>query len=253
MPTRQRVQWLALFPLPLLLSACMYMSGPATMQGHSSMQASTMQAQGSPSAAPPPTAPAAGGNPLALKFGPPDAARGKALHEGACQQCHGAGGVSTKADVPGLAGQITPYLHLQLAAFRAKLRPSAVMQGVAARLSDQDIADLAAYYTPLQPGPAWKADADARARGEKLFLSGDAGRNVVACQVCHGADGRGVSDNEVASVTNLSPGYGLNILHEFRDAPSFGGIVAPEAMRIVLKPLSDGDLKDLAAYLSSMR
>lgn len=225
MAVRHRVP---LIVLPALFTACAYLTGS--------------QAQ---------TAPA--GNPLALTFSAPDATRGKTVYDAQCQECHGAAGVSTKANTPGLAGQITPYLHLQLAAFRAKLRPSPVMQKEAANLSDQDIADLSAYLTALSPGPAWKADADARARGEKIFLTGDAGRNVIACQVCHGEDGRGVSPNHVASITNLSPEYAVSVMHEFRDAPSFGGIVAPEAMRIALKPLSDGDLTDLAAYISSMK
>lgn len=231
MTVRRRV---LLFALPISLSACAYLT----------------RAQTTPPQA---TTPPAGGNPLALNFAAPDAVRGKTVYESSCQNCHGEGGASTRTNTPGLAGQITPYMHLQLAAFRAKLRPSQVMQGVAARLSDQDIADLSAYLTALPPGPAWKADPEARARGEKLFVNGDAARNVIACQVCHGTDGRGVSDNHVASVTNLAPEYAVEIMHEFRDTPSFGGIVAPEAMRIVLKPLGDGDLKDLAAYLSSMK
>lgn len=225
----------ALFVLPALFTACAYLTNT---------QAQT-----------PPAAPPAGGNPLALKFDTPDASRGKIVYEAACAACHGPGGKSTNPKNPGLAGQITPYLHLQLAAFRAKLRPSpsGVMHQVAGKLSDQNIADLAAYLTPLQPGPAWKADSDARTRGEKLFMAGDATRNVIACQVCHGADGRGISANHVASITNLAPEYALEVMHEFRDSPSFGGLVAPEAMRIALKPLNDRDLKDVAAYLSSMR
>lgn len=232
MTVRSRVP---LVLLSTLFTACAYLTGT--------------QAQNAPASAAPP----AGGNPLELKFDTPSAERGRAVYDAGCAACHGAGGVSTRASTPGLAGQITPYLHLQLAAFRAKLRPSPVMQKEAANLSDQNIADLSAYLSALPPGPAWQADADARTRGEKLFMAGDAARNVIACQVCHGADGRGISANHVASITNLSPEYAVEVMHEFRDSPSFGGIVAPEAMRIALKPLTDADLKDVAAYLSSMK
>lgn len=224
---------------PLALSSCT----PTLASGQSAPPPMT-----APTAAPPP----AGGNPLALNFKTPDAAHGEQL-SATCASCHGAKGQSTNPKNPGLAGQIPEYLRFQLTVFRAKLRPSPTMQGVAAKLSDQDIADLSAYYAAQAPGPAWPADAVARARGEKLFMAGDAGRNVIACQICHGADGRGMAANGIAGVTNLSPKYAVEVMHEFRDAPSFGGIIHPEAMRIALKPLSDSDLTDVAAYISSMK
>jgi len=194
-----------------------------------------------------------GGNPLALKFSAPSAARGAQL-SATCQGCHGAGGVSTQPQTPRLAGQVPGYTRFQLAAFRAKLRPSPVMQQVAARLSDQDIADLAAHFASRPVGKAWKTEDTAlRARGEALFQGGDATRNVIACAICHGADGRGQDRLGVSSVTNQSPGYALEVLHEFKGAPSFGGIIYPEAMRIALQPLNETDLQAVAAYISSMR
>lgn len=204
-------------------------------------------AQGSAPSGPP------AGDPLALKFSAPSAARGAQL-SASCQGCHGAGGVSMNPGTPRLAGQVPGYVRFQLAAFRAKLRPGPVMQQVASRLSDQDIADLAAYFASQRVGGAWKAqDRALRARGEALFQGGDAPRNVIACAICHGADGRGQDRLGVASVTNQSPEYALNVLHEFKGAPTFGGIVHPEAMRIALQPLNENDLKAVAAYISSMR
>ncbi|WP_291426800.1 cytochrome c4 [Deinococcus sp.] len=198
-----------------------------------------------------PAAPA--GNPLQLKFAAPNLQHGQQLAAQGCAGCHGAGGASSKEGVPGLAGQIPSYTQFQLTVFRAKLRPSPVMQKVAAKLSDQDVADLSAYFAAQPVGPAWKADATARSRGEKLFQGGDAARNVIACAVCHGAGGRGVADNDIASITNLSPKYANSVLHEFRDSPGFGGLIAPEAMRIALHPLTDQDLLDVSAYISSMK
>ena len=103
-------------------------------------------------------------NPLALQFKTPSATRGATI-AGTCAGCHGRAGVSTQADIPSLAGQIPNYTQFQLAAFRAKLRPSNVMHQVASKLSDQDIADLSAYYAAQAVGPAWKAEPAARARG----------------------------------------------------------------------------------------
>lgn len=207
-------------------------------------------AQGTP---PPGGAAPAGGPPpgLVLRFGAPSAERGQTLSR-SCAGCHGPGGVSTQAAVPGLAGQVPSYTRFQLAVFRAKLRPSEIMQAVASRLSDQDIADLAAYFAAGEPGPAWAADPALRGRGAALFQGGDNDRNVIACAVCHGEDGRGADRQGIASVTNLAPEYGLAVLHEFHDTPRFG-VPHADAMRIALKPLSDDDLRALAAYISSMR
>lgn len=199
----------------------------------------------------PPAAPA-GGNPLELKYGPPDAARGQTL-TARCAGCHGEGLVSTNAKTPALAGQQASYARLQLAAFRAKLRPSEAMQRVAANLADQDIADIAAYVASLQPGAAWKSEDGAlRGKGQALFLAGDPARNLMACVVCHGADGRGDDRLGVASVTNLAPEYAVAVLNEFKGAPAFP-VPHPDAMRVVLAPHTPEDLAALAAYISSMQ
>lgn len=204
--------------------------------------------QGAPPAAGGPP----GGNPLALTFKTPDPAHGQRVAQ-QCQSCHGPGLVSQDGEVPGLAGQIPSYTRLQLAAFRARLRPSEVMWQQAARLSDQDIADIAAYAGTLRPGPAWKVqDAALRARGEALFHRGDGPRNIIACAICHGDDGRGGDRLGVASVTNLSPEYAAEVLHEFKNTPEFG-IPHPNAMRIALRPMTEADLKAVEAYISSMQ
>lgn len=192
-------------------------------------------------------------NPLALEFKTPDPAHGKAISQ-TCQGCHGPGLASVNSAIPGLAGQNPSYTRLQLTVFRAKLRPSAVMWQQAAKLSDQDIADIAAYAETLQPGPAWKvdsADAALAAKGEALFQTGDGPRNIIACAICHGSDGRGNDRLGVASITNLSPGYGGEVLHEFKNTPEFG-ISHPNAMRIALRPMTEEDLKAVQIYISSM-
>lgn len=191
-------------------------------------------------------------NPYALTFKTPSVAAGAKL-AATCASCHGATGVSKNSSVPSLAAQQVPYLRDQMVNFRAKMRPSAVMQPIAAGLSDQNIVDLAAYFNAQKPGPAWKADAAARKRGQVLFTAGDPKRNVIACAMCHGADGRGLASRGIASVTNLPPAYAYAVLKEFHDAPSFGGVVTAETMRVAVKPLTNADLKDLAAYMSSMK
>ena len=68
-----------------------------------------------------------------------------------CVACHGANGISLIPMYPNLAGQKEQYLALQMKAFRDGERKNMVMAPMAAGLSDQDIADLAAYYAGLNP------------------------------------------------------------------------------------------------------
>ncbi|HNR91039.1 MAG TPA: cytochrome c [Dokdonella sp.] len=67
----------------------------------------------------------------------------------ACQACHGADGNSIDPMYPKLAGQYADYLAHSLHGYRDGTRNNAIMAGFAATLSDQDIADLAAYYSAL--------------------------------------------------------------------------------------------------------
>lgn len=68
-----------------------------------------------------------------------------------CAACHGANGISQIPMYPNLAGQKEQYLVIQLKAFRAKERNNMVMAPMAAGLSDDDIANLSAYYSSLNP------------------------------------------------------------------------------------------------------
>jgi cytochrome c553 len=75
------------------------------------------------------------------------AGRTKALM---CQACHGLDGLSKVPDAPNIAGQVEPYLIAQLQAFKSGLRKNDAMSVVAPSLSDQDIEDLAAYFSAIE-------------------------------------------------------------------------------------------------------
>lgn len=80
-----------------------------------------------------------------------DAAKGKAK-TATCVACHGANGISAIPMYPNLAGQKEMYLAKQLKDFRSGSRKDPVMQPMAAGLSDDDIANLSAYYASLPAG-----------------------------------------------------------------------------------------------------
>jgi cytochrome c553 len=73
--------------------------------------------------------------------------RAKALM---CQACHGLDGLSKTPDAPNIAGQTEPYLVVQLQAFKSGARKNDAMSVVAPSLSDQDIDDLAAYFSAIE-------------------------------------------------------------------------------------------------------
>ena len=64
-----------------------------------------------------------------------------------CAACHGADGNSSIATNPKLAGQYESYIIQALKAYRSGERQNAIMSGFAAALTDQQIADLAAYFS----------------------------------------------------------------------------------------------------------
>lgn len=78
-----------------------------------------------------------------------DAAAGKAK-SAVCAGCHGMDGHSSNDLWPNLAGQKQGYLIAQITAFRDGDRSSPMMAPMVSNLSDQDIEDLAAYYTGLK-------------------------------------------------------------------------------------------------------
>ncbi|PTA68229.1 c-type cytochrome [Deinococcus arcticus] len=218
------------------------------------------------------TAPAPG----TLQAGPANAARGAAL-SGSCAGCHRAGGRA-----PDLTGRPAAQTQAALVAYRSGTRQHPVMQGVAARLSDQDIVDLAAHYAqaggapaappaatpstppaappattppaPATPPPAATPTAPATplARGKALYLDGDPARNILACAVCHGETGQGADDLGIPSLVGLGEAATLAAMKTYRAMPPVG-IAYPDAMRIALKPMTDADLAAVAAYVGTLK
>ena len=107
-----------------------------------------------------------------------------------CAVCHGPDGNSDNPTWPNLAGQHAEYTRKQLEDYRSGHRKNDQMAPMAMGLSDQDIADLAAYYASLEPrtGQARPEYLDA---GERMYRAGDAAMGLAACMACHGPTGIG--------------------------------------------------------------
>ena len=121
---------------------------------------------------------------------PGDPAAGKAK-SAACAACHGPDGNSTNPEWPKVAGQHAGYTAQQLRYFKeGELRNNAMMAGMVAGLSEQDMQDLAAFYA-AQTMSGGFADAELVALGRSLYQGGNDETGVPACMGCHGPAGRG--------------------------------------------------------------
>jgi cytochrome c553 len=114
-----------------------------------------------------------------------------------CLACHGLDGAGNAgAAFPRLAGLDAGYLRKQLLDYRDGRRSNAVMAPNVARMSDQQIEDVSAYYASLEvpPPAATGATAEQLALGETLVERGDWDNYVVPCKTCHGPGSQGVGE-----------------------------------------------------------
>ena len=142
-----------------------------------------------------------------------DAAAGKAA-SATCAGCHGPDGNSVNPEWPKLAGQGVPYLVKQLHNFKDGERKNATMAPMAMGLSDQDMENLAAYFSD-QTMSQGAADKSLVELGEKIYRGGNAASGVAACIGCHGPTGAGNPAAKFPRLAGQHAKYVENQLHAF--------------------------------------
>lgn len=100
-----------------------------------------------------------------------------------CTMCHGAQGMS-RSDAPNLAGQYPEVVSKQLLDYKSGKRASAIMAALSGNLTDENIADLAAYYASLPKARTAPTTYDESLPA--LVRVGDPMRNIAPCISCHG-------------------------------------------------------------------
>jgi cytochrome c553 len=185
-----------------------------------------------------------------------DAAAGQAK-AAVCAACHNADGNSVISANPMLAGQGARYLAKQLHDFKSGARANPVMMGMAAPLSDQDILDLAAWFSSQKPQTR-AADPAQVKLGEKIWRGGNLESGVLACTGCHGPSGRGNTLAGFPALRGQHADYVEVQLKAFRGAAR-GDLTGdkrendPEGiMRGVVKHLSDTEIKALSQFVSGL-
>ncbi|MEC8009631.1 MAG: c-type cytochrome [Pseudomonadota bacterium] len=186
-----------------------------------------------------------------------DADKGKAL-SAVCGACHGADGNSMIPTFPKIAGQHARYVNKQLHDIKNGDREVPEMAGIAAGLSDQDMADLSAYFEK-QSGSIEGADPELVELGEKIYRMGKEDGNVPACTACHQPDGQGLGLAGYPKLSGQHADYTAKQLMAFR-AAAREDINAKyrtndgEAMimRMAAKGLSDKEILAVSAYVSGL-
>ena len=157
-----------------------------------------------------------------------------------CAHCHGTDGNSSSGLYPSLAGQTKQYLYKQLKDFKEGRRTNSMMTPSVAVLSDQDMQELADYYSSqslvrgrFEPDPALIA------QGKKIA-------EEAQCAACHQPRFKGL--NEFPRLTRQKHTYTIKQLKDYRDGArtNDNGVMAPAA-----KNLTDDQIEALAHYLSS--
>lgn len=169
-----------------------------------------------------------------------------------CGACHGPDGNSPAPNFPKLAGQGERYLAKQMREIKDGKRVVLEMTGLLANSSDQDIADIAAYFAS-QKGSVGTADPKLVARGEKLFRGGDLDKGLPACTGCHSPNGAG---NAAAGFPHLSGQHAAYIAKQLTDFRKEDAGRANDGdamtMRTIARKLSDEDIAAISSYIQGL-
>lgn len=193
-----------------------------------------------------------------------DAAAGEAK-VAVCGACHGTDGNSLAPNFPKLAGQGEKYILKQLKDIKAGReaggRTIPEMTGILTAYTDQDLADIAAYYgaKQMQLSGAKKIQVqvnqgipvDGLALGEEIYRAGNPATAVPACSGCHSPTGQG---NAPAGYPRLSGQHTAYIEKQLRDFRAGNRINDGDqmTMRAVARNLTDAEITALSNYISGL-
>lgn len=168
-----------------------------------------------------------------------------------CAACHGPQGISSIPLNANLAGQVPGYIAMQLNAFKSGERANVIMSGQAALLSEEDMADLDAYYASLPAATnasLTDQDKELAEAGEAIYRGGYAERGIAACMSCHGPSGHGIPKN-YPRVSAQHMEYIENQLLAYKKGERVGynGI-----MWNIAFGLSELQIKQLSAYMAGL-
>ncbi|MFT6309856.1 MAG: cytochrome c553 [Porticoccus sp.] len=173
-----------------------------------------------------------------------------------CGACHGADGNSAVPSFPKLAGQGEKYLIKQMNDIHEGRRVVLTMAGVLDNMSQQDIADIAAYYAS-QTGTIGQAKADLVELGERIYRAGNSEIGIAACTACHSPTGAGNAPAGFPKLGGQHAEYIEAQLKAFRtgaEEPEKGRANDGETriMRDIVSRMSDLEMRAVSSYIQGL-
>lgn len=182
------------------------------------------------------------------KAAKPDLAAGEAKATTVCGACHTADGSRGAPTYPILQGQHPEYIVKQLTEFKEGKRKNAVMNGMAAILTPEDMQNVAAFYATKKAKDGAAKNKDLVAMGEKIYRGGIAKKGVAACAGCHSPNGAGMP-SQYPRLAGQHGDYTKAQLTAFRQGDRTN---SPQMVSIAAN-LSDKEIEALADYIAGLR
>ena len=181
------------------------------------------------------------------------------VKSGTCMGCHGLAGNSNIPSFPKLAGQGESYLIKQLQYFKSGERNNAMMNGVASLLSEEDMMDIAAYYSIQTTSEnSAKGDAETIELGRKIYVGGKVDGQVTACIACHGPQGLGIPSAGFPALSYQHADYTASQLRAFRQYSINEQTGSTDVYRVnammnsVAKGLTNEEIDALSQYIAGL-
>jgi cytochrome c553 len=179
-----------------------------------------------------------------------DPAKAQAIASSVCAACHGVDGNSPLPANPSLAGQHSEYIYKQLLNFKSGERKNAVMSAMVTSLSQEDMRNLAAYYSDQKPRQGASQDAKTVLAGQKVYRGGDMASGVAACAACHSPDGSGIPA-QYPRLKGQNVEYTVAQLKAFRTGERAND--SAMVMRTIAGRMTDKQIDAVAEYVSALK
>ena len=166
-----------------------------------------------------------------------------------CGGCHGVDGNSMIPSFPKLAGQGELYLTKQLIDIRDGARSVPQMSGILTGRTDQDLADLAAYYS-AQKVTIGATDPELLDLGRQIYRAGIAAKGVAACSACHSPTGAGNAQAAFPALSGQHADYVIAQLKAYRTETRTNGQAM--MMQQVAALMSDKEIEAVASYVQGL-